>query len=113
MPERRSGPAASAVLAALLLVAVNPAARADSGSPISTAVVVSVPDSATAAAAATATPSASSVALAMRAAYQNAWAQRQAGDFEACVSVSEAALREVNDALSHDPDMATRRDLTD
>jgi membrane-bound lytic murein transglycosylase D len=49
----------------------------------------------------------------LRAAYQNAWAHRQAGDSETTVIVGDAALREVNAALARDIDMPTRRDLTD
>jgi membrane-bound lytic murein transglycosylase D len=49
----------------------------------------------------------------VRAAYENAWAQRQAGDFQAALNVAEAALQQATDSLARDPDMTTRRDLTD
>jgi membrane-bound lytic murein transglycosylase D len=48
-----------------------------------------------------------------RAAYQNAWAQRQAGDFATSVEVAETGLKQVQEALDQNPDMTTRCALTE
>jgi membrane-bound lytic murein transglycosylase D len=50
---------------------------------------------------------------AVRAAYQNAWAQRQAGDFTAAAEVAEAGLVMAGAALAARPDMSTRVTLTE
>jgi membrane-bound lytic murein transglycosylase D len=49
----------------------------------------------------------------IRALYQNAWAHRQAGDFATAASLAEEGLKAAGDALGRDPDMPTRRDLTE
>ena len=48
-----------------------------------------------------------------RSAYQNAWAQRQAGDFATAVEVAENGLKQVEEALAQKPDMTTRCALTE
>jgi membrane-bound lytic murein transglycosylase D len=105
MPDRLSG---SAALAAVILLSSSVIAFAEPALTTSSSPANSDTGQVTLPA-----PAPAGIALAMHAAYENAWAQRQAGDFEAAVTVTEAALREVNEALSHDPDMTTRRDLTE
>src|SRR5438552_1377502 len=53
------------------------------------------------------------VTTSAHAAYEDAWARRQAGDFEAAARMAETAMKQIEDALALDPDMTTRRDLTD
>jgi membrane-bound lytic murein transglycosylase D len=48
-----------------------------------------------------------------RAAYQAAWANRQAGNHELAVEVADAWLERIRVELDHGPDMSTRRYLTD
>jgi len=48
-----------------------------------------------------------------RIAYQAAWAQRQAGDFNGAISTSQRALAGVADAVASGPDATERMDLVD
>jgi membrane-bound lytic murein transglycosylase D len=48
-----------------------------------------------------------------RSAYENAWAHRQAGDFNTSVAVAELGLEQVRAALNAGPDMSTRVTLTE
>src|SRR5438128_2593609 len=50
---------------------------------------------------------------AARSAYQNAWAQRQAGDFTTSIEVAEIGMKQVQAALDQKPDMTTRCALTE
>ena len=49
--------------------------------------------------------------LNVRAAYETAYAQRRAGDPMSAIGTAEAALLQIEVALSEDPDANTRRDL--
>ena len=51
--------------------------------------------------------------LNVRSAYETAYAQRHAGDPMSAIGTAEAALLQIEVALSEDPDAGTRRDLTD
>lgn len=46
--------------------------------------------------------------LSARSAYENAWAQRQAGDFATAVTVAEKGLEDIRTALASNPDMTSR-----
>ncbi|HYM81893.1 MAG TPA: LysM peptidoglycan-binding domain-containing protein [Candidatus Limnocylindria bacterium] len=50
---------------------------------------------------------------ALRAAYQAAWVQRQAGELPGAAQTSEAALNQIGSALAGDVDAARRRDLVE
>ncbi len=56
---------------------------------------------------------ASSPVLNVRSAYETAFAQRRAGDPMNAIGTAEAALLQIEVALSEDPDAGTRRDLVD
>lgn len=49
----------------------------------------------------------------LRAAYENAWALRQAGDFSTALEVAELGLQQVTAGLAARPDMTTRVALTE
>ncbi len=51
--------------------------------------------------------------LNVRSAYETAYAQRRAGDPMSAIGTAEAALLQIEVALSEDPDANTRRDLTE
>ncbi len=55
----------------------------------------------------------SSIVLAARAAYQNAWAQRQAGSYDEATRTATAAIGRVTEALAASPDLQTRVQLND
>jgi membrane-bound lytic murein transglycosylase D len=48
-----------------------------------------------------------------RSAYQAAWSARQNGQFDVAASVCDRALARIAEVLGSDPDMATRRELTE
>lgn len=56
---------------------------------------------------------ATSPVLNVRGAYETAFAQRRAGDPMSAIGTAEAALLQIEVALSEDPDANTRRDLVD
>src|SRR5437762_2165685 len=51
--------------------------------------------------------------LNVRGAYETAFAQRRAGDPMSAIGTAEAALLQIEVALSEDPDANTRRDLVE
>ena len=53
------------------------------------------------------------LAITSRAAYQAAWAQRQAGDAAGAVETAQKAVLEIETALMSDMDASARRDLTE
>src|SRR5689334_12858955 len=95
---------ALAASVALLLLAVSPLAAAAGSSAPATAPPPVVCDSAS-------TEGAPGAVLNVRAAYETAYSQRRAGDPMSAIGAAEAALLQIEVALSEDPDAQTRRDL--
>ena len=58
-------------------------------------------------------PGSPSLLLSARLAYQNAWAQRQAGSYDEAAKIATAALEQVSLGLAAAPDQSTRGDLTE
>jgi len=91
------------VVVALSALGLPRAASADLTAPLVAPIPMAAVDSA----------SSATQIIEARAAYQTAWAQREAGDYEAAVRTADEEIREIAPLLAGGVDATTRRELVD
>ena len=91
------------LVAALSALGLPRAASADLTAPLVAPIPIAAVDSASSAA----------MIIEARAAYQTAWAQREAGDHEAAIRTADGEIREIAPLLAGGVDASTRRELVD